>query len=275
MTSGSLARMTKPSSSISKACVVLEALRTRPAMGVTEVANACNLLPSDVHRLLRSLMQYNFVEQDPQTKMYHLGLELLRLGYVVHSRLELREVARPILRELSEVTDATASLAVLDPHQNEVVFVEQIDSPREVQVKVRIGSRASPHATAVGKILTAFMPLDKAEAVIKRSRLPRKTSHTITNREQLAREYESIRAQDYGADRDESVEGASCLGAPVRNEGGEVVAAISVSMLTARLARRNEASLVAQVKQAAAMISARLGYRPSTEESHGGCLRGV
>jgi IclR family KDG regulon transcriptional repressor len=261
--------MIKPATTISKVCQVLEALRTRPAMGVTELANSVGLLPSDVHRILRSLALYNFVEQDPQTKMYRLGLELLRLGYVVHSRLELRHLARPILKELTEAAEATASMAVFDPHQQEIVFVEQIDSPRDVMVKFRIGSRASPHATAVGKVLAAFMPPETVEKILLRSRLPRRTARTITDREVLKREYENIRARGYSTDRGESVDGAACVGAPVRNESGEVVAAISVSLLSARLGRSNEARLIAQVKRAAAEISERLGYDGAEKEAAG------
>jgi DNA-binding IclR family transcriptional regulator len=252
--------MKKPATSIAKVCAVLAAFRSRPAMGVTELANEVGLLPSDVHRILQSLAHFHFVEQDPHTKMYHLGLELLRLGYLVHSRLELRELARPILKELSECTEATANLAVFEPHQNELVFVEQIDSPKEVQIKFRIGGRASPHATAVGKVLTAHLPEAVAEQVITASKLVRRTPHTITNREALAKEYDTVREREFAMDRDESVEGASCVAAPVRDDRGEVIAAISVSMLTARLKRLNEAKLDGQVKQAAAAISARLGY---------------
>ena len=81
-------------------------------MGITELAAKTELLPSDVHRILASLEPFGYVEQDVHTKKYHLGLEPLKLGHTVLTRLEVREIGRPLLRRLSNVNvRATAGLA--------------------------------------------------------------------------------------------------------------------------------------------------------------------
>src|SRR5262249_31315741 len=104
----------KPATSIEKVCRIFHAFRSRSAMGITEVAEKTNLLCSDVHRIMRSLQHFGFVAQNPRTKKYELGLELLKLGHLVHERTQLCEVARPFMRLLSESALATANLAVFD-----------------------------------------------------------------------------------------------------------------------------------------------------------------
>jgi IclR family transcriptional regulator, KDG regulon repressor len=145
----------KPATTVEKVCRVLSVLRGKPALGVTEVAAEAKLLPSDAHRILNSLRAFGYVDQNINTKKYHLGLELLKLGHSVYRHLDVGEVAKPKMRRLSEMATAVSNLAILDARGVEVLFVEQIDSPSDFQVRLRIGSRASPYATAVGKMLTA------------------------------------------------------------------------------------------------------------------------
>jgi IclR family transcriptional regulator, KDG regulon repressor len=231
-------------------------------MGITELARNTRLLPSDVHRIVTSLKHFGYLDQNPHTKQYRLGFELLRLGHRVHERIKIPEVARPFLFRLSELAEATANLAIFDPQAGEVIFVDQVDCPREVQIKLRTGALASPHATSVGKVLTAFMDPLMAARVLKIHGLNRRTRNTITDPEKLRSEFENIRSQGYAVDREEALEGACCLGAPVRDHRGDVVAAVSISMLAFRMDHSGEQRLVGAVKETAARISAALGYAP-------------
>jgi IclR family transcriptional regulator, KDG regulon repressor len=253
----------KPSTSIHKVSLVLGSFNSRPSMGITELARNTRLLPSDVHRIATSLKHFGYLDQNPQTKQYRLGLELLRLGHLVHERIKIPEVARPFLFRLSESTDATANLAILDAQAGQIIFVDQVDCPREVQIKLRMGAVASPHATSVGKILTSFMDPMMAEHVLKAHGLNRNTRNTITDPQKLQSEFEAIRSLGFAVDREEAVEGACCVGAPVRDHRGNVVAAVSISMLAFRMDRSGEQQLVSLVKKTGDRISAALGYAPS------------
>jgi IclR family KDG regulon transcriptional repressor len=263
----------KPATSIEKVCRVLDAFRTRPSIGVTELAAGAGLLASDAHRILKSLQVFGYVEQDAETRKYRLGLELLKLGHLVHQRLELREVARPFLRKLSQAVEATANLAVVDPREPEVIFVEQIDFPSEVQIKLRIGSRASPHATSVGKVLTAFAPPALGQQLLHKEGWKRKTARTIVDPARFRREAELVRRQGYAVDREEAMDGACCVGAPVRDHTGAVVAAVSVSMMAARLGKWQEGSVAAAVRAAARKISTALGHADRGVRGKAGCAR--
>lgn len=232
-------------------------------MGIVELAQQTKLLPSDVHRILKSLEAFGYVEQDTQSKKYHLGLELLRLGHVVLQRLELRTAARPLLCQLSEQAEATANMAIFHPHELDIIFVEQIDSPAEFQIKLRIGSRVNPHATSVGKVLCAYMDPEICRKVLEKDGMGRKTSKTITDRALLEREFERVRMQGYALDLEEAVEGACCAAAPVRDHRGDVIAAISASMMSNRFYRWREQQVAAMVTSIAAKISIALGYQPA------------
>src|SRR5579872_6214562 len=176
-----------------------------------------------------------------------------------HELIELREMAPPFMRHLSEAAQATANLAIFDPHELEIIFVEQIDSPTEVQIRLRIGKRVSPHTTAVGEVLFAHLDSVPAAEMLKEHGMPRITKHTITDSAQFARTLEMAKVRGYATDHEEAVEGACYIGAPVRNHKGDVVAAISISMMAAWVGRQDEARLASLVKAAAADISRALG----------------
>ena len=147
----------KAATTVEKVCRVLNAFSGRPSPGLTEVAENTGLLKSDAHRILKSLEMFGFIEQDRESRRYRLGLELLKLGHLVHARLHLSDTARPFLRALSEAAGGTANLAIFDPVDREIIFVEQIDCPSEVQIRWRIGHSAFTHATAVGKTILAHL----------------------------------------------------------------------------------------------------------------------
>ena len=250
----------KPASSIEKVCRVLLTLRRRPAVGVVELAEEAKLLRSDAHRILNSLRTFGYVEQDADTRKYRLGLELLKLGHFVYQNLDICEVAKPHMQSLSERAVATTNLAILDPRELEIIFVEQVDSPSELQARLRIGARASPHATTVGKMLTAHQEPSMALRILQKDGMQKRTERTTTDVGQLRVEFERIRTLGYAIDQEKAGKDACCISAPVRDHTGEVVAALSISMRAARVGPSQEASLIRMVRSTAARISAELGY---------------
>jgi DNA-binding IclR family transcriptional regulator len=234
-------------------------------MGVTELAQKTSLLPSDVHRILTSLKPYGFIEQDAQSKKYHLGLEPLKLGHVVLKRMWRREMCRPLLQRLSEELEATTNMEVFDPRELEIICVEQIDSPREI-LKTRIGMRAPAHSTAPGKVLLCHMDRETAHHLLKYHGMERLTKNTITTLVELEQQLEIISERGYAVDREETVEGICCISAPLRNQTGAVVAAISVSMMASRFYRWTESQLAAAIHATATKFYAALGYKPSNSK---------
>lgn len=250
----------KTATTIEKICQVFRAFHGGTSLGLTQIAALTGLLKSDVHRILKSLQQFGFIEQDGERGRYRLGLELLELGHLVHQRLRLSDVARPVLRHLAESAGGVANLATLDLIESKIVFIEQIGTLSAGQIPWRIGQRVEyPHATAVGKALMAHIDPVMIKVVLGPKGLVRRTQHTITNEVTLESELKNVRERGYATDLEEALEGGSCIGAPVRDYTRRVVAAVSVSLEARKLAEIGERNVAALVMSAAAKISTMLG----------------
>lgn len=251
----------KPATTITKVCRLLAELRNRPCMGITDLARSTDLLPSDVHRILTSLKSYGFVEQNPRTKLYRLGVGLMKLGLTVLQRNEFRSSARPMLQRLSTQTEATAHIAMYDSHELDMFLVDQFEGSKEITFKPKFGASMNAHSTALGKTILANLDRDTALRLLEKNGLPRHTSRTITELPALEAELIKIGRQGYGLDLEESADGACCIGAPVRDWSGDTVGAISISMPAARFYAVHEPDLAKMVKSTALELSATIGYQ--------------
>src|SRR4051794_5332129 len=230
----------KPATTVGKVCRILAEFRSRPSMGVTELARRVDLFPSDVHRILNSLASYGFIEQNPANKTYRLGMGIMKLGLTTFQRNELREAARSVLQRLSEETDATAHLAMFDPRELDTFLTDQMDAAGDVPFKPSYGAVAPPHCTALGKVIAANIERPVALELVRRHGMTKPTAHTITSLSALEAEWDRIRVQGYAVDLEETAEGGCCIGAPVRDWSGSVAAAISISMPASRFSRYPE-----------------------------------
>jgi IclR family transcriptional regulator, KDG regulon repressor len=244
----------KPATTVSKICRIFAEFRSRPSMGVTELARRADLLPSDVHRILNSLVSYGIIEQNRSNKTYRLGIGMMKLGLAALQRNELREASRSPLQRMSEEMEATAHMAIFDARELDIFLAEQIDSSGEIPFKPRYGATANPHSTALGKAIAANLERQTTLDLIQKTGLPRLTAQTITQLSHLEAELDRTCRQGYSLDLEESAEGACCIGAPVRDASGAVVAAVSISMPANRFYRFPEPQLAALVKNTAALI---------------------
>lgn len=251
----------KPATTVTKVCRILEEFRDRPALGVSDLARRTDLLPSDVHRILISLQHCGYIEQDARTKTYRLGCGLFKLGLTACQRMRLREAGKPLLQRISEEFDATALLAMFDSRDLEVFLVDQIDHPGKRFIQRRLGAPSGPHCTALGKTIMACLDRQTTQQAFRKSGMPKMTAHTVTDMALLDAELETIRRNGYGMDHEESIPGACCLAAPVRDQTGTVIASISASLMTHSFFQQSETRLATAVKTAAAELSAEMGYR--------------
>lgn len=245
---------------------ILEAfLWLGPELGVSELARAIGLTKATAHRLLASLRNREFVAQDPATRRYRLGMRMWELGAIARASMDWLAEAKPELEVLAAQIGETAHLAVLDDDQ--VLYVEKVESVHSLRMPSQVGRRLPAHCTGVGKALIAFLPEDRLSAVIAHRGLPRFTAHTITDPVALNAALETIRANGYATDNEEIEEGLRCIGAPVRDHTGAVIAAISIAGPASRLPEDDTPRLAAQVRSAADAISNRLGY-PGIRVTH-------
>jgi IclR family acetate operon transcriptional repressor len=245
--------------SVERAIAVLKSFdHGKPEWGVNELARRLSLDKSSASRLLATLEAGGLLARDPDTRRYRLGVELIGMADHVISYLDVRQVARPILRQLAEECRETVNLSILDA--GEVVNVERFISPeRRVSNIGWVGRRTAAHCTAAGKVFLAYMGPDEREATL-RTPLRAFTARTITGLDPLRVELGRVHAQGYGTAQEELEEGLNAVAAPVFDHTGRVQATISVSGPAYRVTPELFCQLAARLVGAATRISAQLGY---------------
>ncbi|MDH7490329.1 MAG: IclR family transcriptional regulator [Anaerolineae bacterium] len=247
--------------SVERAVAILRSFsRERPERGVSELARELGIHKSTVYRLLATLERHGLVARNPETERYRLGLDLIVLAAQVVEHMDVREIARPHLRELSERCQETVNLAIL--HEGQVMDLEQFAPPvRSVKNIGWVGRRMPPHCTAAGKVLLAHLPPDKLERFLH-LRLERLTPRTITDPNRLREELERVRVQGYATAEEELEDGLNALAAPIYDHTGAVRAAASLAGPAFRIPPAVFPHLATLLVETCGKISAELGYRP-------------
>jgi len=265
--SGTKQRAGVPSSSaktVERALDILLAfLREGQELGITDLSRALRLPKGTVHRLVSTLAAKGFLAKNEATGRYRLGLSVFRLGSTFLNQMEVREAALPVLHELARVTGETVNLNIARDRRR--VCIEKVESSHDIRHFVELGRPLPLYCGASGKVLLAFLPEEEIEAVIAEGLRPL-TSRTVTDPDRLRRELAEIRRRGYAVSRDERVEGASAVSAPIYDSAGRVVAGLTISGPTYRFTAERVAQFVKLVKQGAARISASLGYSAATGE---------
>lgn len=247
--------------SVERAIAILRSFsRDKPERGISELSRELGVHKSTVYRLLATLERHGLVARNPETERYRLGLDLLTLAAQVVEHMDVREIAGPHLRELSERCQETVNLAIL--HEGQVMDLEQFVPPvRSVKNIGWVGRRMPPHCTAAGKVLLAHLPPDKLERFLQ-SRLERLTPRTITDPDRLREELERVREQGYAVAEEELEDGLNALAAPIYDHAGAVNVAASLAGPAFRLPPAIFPHLATLLLETCAKISSELGYRP-------------
>ena len=234
---------------------LLDALADSPEpASLKQLAATAELHPSTAHRILAAMSHARFVERQ-NNSTYRLGIRLLELGAIVKSRINLREVALPFMQELHEEIGEAINLGAR--RDDEIVYLERTSSGRSlVRVVYLVGGRAPLHLTSLGKLFLANDGMQKIRDYAKRTGLPGKTPHSLTTVSALEKELEKVRRHGIAYDDEEAELGLKCVAAPIHDDEGNVVAALSVSAP----ADRHDPNWIPLLKQAADSVSHALGF---------------
>jgi IclR family transcriptional regulator, acetate operon repressor len=224
---------------------------------LTELAQQVGLPASTAHRLLTTLEQERYVRFDQEGRLWSVGVQAFMTGSAFTKSRSLGTLARPHMRLLMESAGETVNLAMED--DGEAVYLAQVECRQMMRAFARPGSRAPLHGSAVGKAMLSTMS-DRALARILHQRgMPRLTPKTITTPSALRDELARVRAAGYAVDDEEHAVGLRCIAAPIFDETGEAVAAVSASGPMARIVEERVAPLGALVLETARAISADMG----------------
>lgn len=220
---------------------------------ITDIATELDIDKSSATRLLQTLANYGYAEQDADTHRYRLGPKVILLGQSLLKRVPLRDQARAYLEELVAQTGECAHLAVHS--QGQALYIDQVESSAVLRVNTGVGTMAPLHCTALGKIMLAFgrLPLPTL--------LDAFTTHTLTDPAALQAHLAQTRRQGYAIDDEEYHHGVRCVAAPVFNADGRLVGAIGISGPSRRIDSEQLPELGQIVVKTASLLSDRLGHK--------------
>jgi IclR family transcriptional regulator, KDG regulon repressor len=261
----STAGKTAPRASRARLSSVATAIRLLKAfsedeveIGISALARRLSLAKSTVHRLAVTLVSEGLLEQDRDSSKYQLGIALFRLGALVRRRMNVSNEARPYLYDLRETVNESVHLAILD--ETEIMYVYNLESTHAIRMRSDIGVRKPAYCTAEGQAILAFAPDDVVARMIAAG-LTARTPKTITSPEKFGKELALTRQRGCAIEDEESELGMVSIAAPIRDDSGEVVAAVGIAGPVTRLTKKSIAAFIPHVIATADQVSTRLGFR--------------
>jgi IclR family KDG regulon transcriptional repressor len=229
-----------------------------------DIAQALPFAKTTVHRILYSLEKLGYLEKADGRAQYRLASKFFELTEPSFHFRRLQAVAKTIMQSLMIRFAETVNLAVLDDGQ--VAYIEVLQSPSTLRIAANAGERTPAHSTALGKAMLAFLPEDEVQSVIERQPLIKMTPRTITHRAHLLEHLASVREQGIALDLEENLSGVFCAAAPIFDQHGRVVAAISISGPASRMEPKL-AQIQDEMRNAGQTISRMLRPRSLASES--------
>ena len=220
---------------------------------ITELAAKTGMTYSTAHRILTALQSRHYVRRDAMHG-YRLGRKLLELGYRTYSQIDLVRLAHPTLERLAKETFDTVHLGYAE--QDQVIYLDKIASRRAVEISSRIGGSKPLISTGIGKAL--LLDADETEW----TRVYQHNVHLLRDPgmlQQWLHTMQTYAKAGYSYDLGEDEQSIRCVAAPVRDNSGRIIAAISVSSTLEHMSSKRMQKLVAVVQKSAWQISVELG----------------
>jgi DNA-binding IclR family transcriptional regulator len=230
---------------------------SQPMFAVSEISQKLKFSQSKAYRLVRTLVQYGLLQEDNGTARYILGSNVLRLGLLAQQQFNIATIARPYMKELSQITKETVLLTAVNGTKG--IVLDKVESGEPIRYSVfQPGATIPLHAGASSKILMAFLPGEECDRIIKTEGLKRYTPHTITSKGKLKEHLKEIRRKGYAISDQEVDRDVRAIAAPILNESGELVAGLSVAGPAYRMKKKMTPSIAKLTIQFTAQIAGNL-----------------
>jgi IclR family pca regulon transcriptional regulator len=249
--------------SLARGVIVLaKVCRSQTPLSLSELAKKSDLSIGAIQRLTYTLENIGLLERDRHTKRFRPGPRMISLALAVTGNLELKKVAHPFLKALSDEIGEVVGLGALEGDSIILMDIIHTQQPRQLlNINRNIGADIPPHATATGKAILAFLPDSRVEEILGSRGLPKFTTNTISSIKSFKKELEQVRAQGFATAFDENVYGLTTIGAPVRNCDGDVNAAMIIMIPSMKISREKFISAYKKkVVQTADQISLAMGH---------------
>ncbi|SES08098.1 IclR family transcriptional regulator [Psychrobacillus sp. OK032] len=227
------------------------------ALTFQDIIELSSIPKTSVYRMLLTLEEMGFIEKGDDSK-YRLGLLFLTYGNLVSSRLDIRQIAYPIMQELHKELKEAINLIV--KQGDEAIYIEKVDIYQKVRLYTAIGRRSPLYAGACSRVLLSFLQDDEIDSYLNNVELKPFALGTIKNKDQLLESIQEARTIGYTISHSELENHTSAIAAPILNFKGEVIAGISIAGIDANYQNENVAIFSKKVIAAANEISGKLGY---------------
>lgn len=246
--------------SADRTLAILDLLTEHPdGLTLTEIQRHLEFPKSSTYVLLMTMATRGFLEQDPDSRRFRVGIRLWQAGQSYIAVTDLEKVALPYMESLRDELNETVQLATLDGTDN--VYVAKVDPDQQLRLASRVGVRLPAYATGIGKALLS--QLDDAEIKERFAgiRFVKYTPQTITSLNKLVSVVREVRELGYATDNSEYTPGVFCIAAPLHSQHSGPRAAISVSIPEVRKTTPLIERTIASVRSTAQQISQRMGYK--------------
>ena len=246
--------------SVMKAFLIMEELDKAGELSIGDLSDRLLMDKATVHRLINTIKDAGYVNQNFDNKKYSNSLKLLAMGNRVMDKIGVKHISRPFVEELAEKTGETINLGVR--LGNKIIYVDKLESSSTIKVGLGIGTSVPSYCSGLGKAILAFTENEELKDIINSISFERFTDRSITEEVMLIEEFQKIRERGYSIDDEEYVIGLICIAAPIFDYHGNPVAAISVSSPKYRYDKEKDLILYSSlVMDAAQKISQKLGYK--------------
>ena len=247
-------------SSLVRGLQILSTFTTkRPSLKVSEIAEINGLDQATVFRFVYTLEKLGYLVRDEETKRYRQGVRMLTIGLPAREGIAVRNVALPIMYELSKTVNETVRLAVLD--DVEAVTIAVAELPDRIYFRTRIGERLPSYGTALGKVLLAYQPIENWDRLISQIDFVQHTDKTILDPGLLREELTKIREQGYAIQDSELLVGLGSVAAPIFDYQNHIAAAIDLSGLSTQIFDGGKPDFfIREILKSALKISEELGH---------------
>lgn len=244
--------------SIERALDIIEAVAVeQEGLGLTEIADRVELHKSTVYRIIATLVKRGYLDKNHDGE-YKVGLKLIEAVSCYINSLELQTEARPYVAQITAHLGLTSHLGVLDG--DKVVYIEKMDVVSTVKMYSQIGLRMHAYCSSLGKCLLANYSKEQLNAIMADCGFIKFTPNTISGIDKLHQEIAKVRQQGWAMDNEEYEIGHRCIGAPIYDYRGDIIAAISASGDKHLLTEDRIEEVAEYVKRTALEISKGMGY---------------
>jgi IclR family transcriptional regulator, KDG regulon repressor len=227
-------------------------------MKISDISREMGISKGTVHGIAYALEEAGAVVRDEKTKCYSLGLTLFELSQKVHSRIELKDVARPVMEELMRKTQQSVFLGIRSNER--VSIVDIVESTRDLKITAPIGARLPLLVGALGKVFMAALDDGEADRWVRGTGLRQDTGKSITDPDRYLEEIRKARKRGFALDDEEYIQGVRAVAAPIC-VAARPLSAIWVVGFTQSMRDADLLGIARHTKQAADAIEQNINFR--------------